>query len=105
MDTLRTPKPENKIENKDNILIEQIEKEPLLKQLVDDLIIESEIKPDNITQFAYKLEILRNPKPKPENNIEQKDSILIPSKEKELLNKQNTDILLNEGELKPNNQI
>ena len=26
MDTLRTPKPENKIENKDKILIEQIEK-------------------------------------------------------------------------------
>ena len=41
MDILRTPKPENKIEIKDNILIEPIEKEPLFKQLVDDLFIES----------------------------------------------------------------
>ena len=105
----RTPKPQNVIEPKDNLEILPIEREPLKKQLVDDLYIEKliNIKPENKIQNIDKLTILRTARP--QNIIEPKDNLQIISlkKEKDPLKKQLVDDLCIEGWMlmKPENKI
>ena len=103
----RTPKPNNVIEAKDYLTILPKEKEPMQKQLVDDLYIESikKIKPDNKIQNTDKLTIFKSQKPK--NIIEIKDNIELISLEREPLEKQLVDYLYIEklSLIKPENKI
>ena len=105
MDILRTPKPDNVIEENGNIFIkpEEKEKESFKGQVVDSIIIEGNFRPDNKIQTVDKMNILRTPKP--ENKMEQKEDIFIPPKQKEPLKKQLADDLLIEGKTKQNNNI
>ena len=106
---MKIPRAKNIIEIKDNIEIFPIEKEPLKKQLVDDLYIESIksliLKPENIIQNTENLLILKTSRP--QNTIEAQDNLEILPKQKEPLKKQLIDALLIEGLLliKPDNKI
>ena len=105
MEILKAPKTTNiSIEEKDTFFIPRKEKEPLEKQLVDDLMIEKSIKKyDNTIQNIDKIEILKSPKP--QNIIEKKDSIFIEPKKKEPLKSQIIDSILVEGINRPENNI
>ena len=106
MEIFKTPKPENKIEENDNIFIPPKEKDPLMKQLIDNLYIEcnkSNKKQENKIQNIDKIEILKTPKP--QNKIEIKDNILIEALEKEPLLKQFVDDLIIERNPKKENEI
>ena len=106
IEILKTPKPDNKIEPKDNIFIEPQEKKPLQKQLVDELLIEREKKPQNEIMSLDKINLLgKTPKLKDENIIQQNEMIFIKSKEKDPLIKQKIDDLKMEGLERPNNEI
>ena len=63
-----------------------LEKQPLNKQLVDELLIEGNMKPDIRIQTVDKMGILKTLKC--ENIIEEKESIFIASKVKELFKNQ-----------------
>ena len=85
MSIFKTPKPQNKMEIRDNIEIIPVKKEKniLKKQLVDDLYIEryTLLKPENKIQNIDKLSIFRTPKP--DNIIEAKENLEILPLEKE----------------------
>ena len=106
MTILRTARPLNNIEAIEDLFIKakEKEKEPLKKQLVDDLYIEKIIKPENNIQNIDKMEILRTPK-KILNIVEERDNIHLLPKEKEPLKKQLVDDLLIEKNKKPENNI
>ena len=106
LEIFKTPKQkkENIIEERDNIKILPIEKDPLKNQVVDSIIIEAKNRDDNKIQILDKMEILKTPKP--QNKIEIKDNILLEPLEKEPLKKQLTDELLIESDKKLiNNEI
>ena len=91
---LRTMKPiNNSIEEGESLEILPLEKDPLKKQLVDDLYIEGQIltKPDNKIQNIDKLSIFRTPRP--DNIIEEGDNLEILKLKKEPLKKQLVDDL------------
>ena len=99
MTILKAPKPENIIEEKDNIFIAPKIKEPLKNQNIDSLLIEGINRPENKIQEVDKMEILRAPK-STNISIEEKDSLFIPRKEKEPLEKQLVDDLMIEKSIK-----
>ena len=107
VEILRTTKikQENIIEEKDNIYIPPEEKEPLNNQVVDNILIEGIEYPQNDIQTIDKIELLTKTKPKSLNEIEEKENIFIPAKEKEPLNKHNIDKLLIEGINRSDNEI
>ena len=98
MDILKTPKPDNIIENNSNICILPKEKDPLMKQLVDDLTIERKIHPNNEIQNIDKIEILESIKPK--NVIEEKEYFFIAPKAKEPLKNQIIDSIIIDGNVR-----
>ena len=79
----KTPKPENEIEARDSIEIMAIEKEPLVRQLIDALFVEGFEKAENVCELVQEVEIEKASKP--ENVTEQRDSIEITALEKEEL--------------------
>ena len=102
MDILRTPRPENQMEQKENIFISPKEKEPLKKQFIDDLLIESTKRVTNSSiQEIDKFEIIKEPKA--QNIIEKKEILYIPSKKKDPVIMQKVDVLLIEEEARPEN--
>jgi len=105
LEILRQPKAKNIIESNANLFISSKEKEPLQMQLTDELLIEKVIKPDNISQFIDKIQLLGSQKPKIELIIQQSEDLFISPEEKESLNCQNVDSLKIEGLLKSNNKI
>ena len=85
------------IEARDSLQILPIEKEPLKKQLVDDLYIEGiySIKPENKIQNVDRLHIFKTPKP--ENVVVPGEFLEILPMEKEPLKQQKVDALFIEG--------
>ena len=105
IEILRTSKPKSLlIEGKDSIFIPQKEKDPLKSQIVDNIEVEGNIRPENNIQNIDKFEILRTSKPK-NLIIEGKDNIFIPQKEKEPLKSQIVDSIEVEGNIRPENNI
>ena len=105
MEIIKIPKPENIIQENGSMFIPPKEKESLLSQIIDNIIIEGNLTQYKEIQNVDKIEILKAAKPKPENIIEFKDSIFIESKEHQPLQCKVYDSLLIEGNLKPNNSI
>ena len=104
LEILKSPKKlENVIEEKDNIVLLANEREALKNQIVDKLLIEGNMIPDNKIQIVDKIEILR--KPRDENIIEAKESLYIPPKDKELYQNQNVDKILIEANNRENNLV
>ena len=98
------PKKENIIEENANIFIQPIEKGPLNKQEVDNILIEGNEHPENNIQNTEKFELLNKPKKVPENIINQIDSIYLPQKDLDL-NEQKVDTLVIEPLEKAGNEI
>ena len=91
------------IEGFEGMTILKKEKEDLLYQQIDSVIIDSLEPKKNEIQKTELMTILRKPKPK--NSINNSDSIFIPPKIKEPLKIQNTDKLFIEKNTKPENII
>ena len=104
IEILKTPKPQNVIEEKDNIFIEPKKKEPLKSQIIDSIIVEGINRPENNIQNVDKIEILRSPKSQ-KIIIEEKDSLFIPPIIKEPLKDQKVDSIIIEGNNRPENKI
>jgi hypothetical protein len=88
LEILKAEKPEkiNIIEQSQNIeiLAEKQEREPLKRQLVDNIVVEGNDRDNNEIQSANKVEILRSSKPKKQNSIEDNCNLFIPPTEKNL---------------------
>ena len=98
------PKKQNSIEDNCNLFIPPIEKKPLNQQIVDNIIIEGIVHPENIIQNLDKIELIKNPKIIPENKISLIDSIYLPQKDLDLI-EQKIDNLLIQSMDKPENEI
>jgi len=98
------PKPINTIEENESWNILPKEKEPLLKQSMDNLFIEKTQRPDNAIQIIDRMQILRKSKPK-NIIIEQNESIEILPKEKDKLQNLNVDNIIIEGNIRQDNEI
>ena len=68
----KTKRPENDMEQRDSIEIVALEKDPLVRQLIDALYVAGIVKPENDVQRTGEMEIAKTPKP--ENVLEQRDS-------------------------------
>ena len=103
MDSFRIKVEEIIIEHIDDIFISSKEKEPLKKQIVDSILIEGNIKPNNEIQNVYKIDILKTQKP--ENIIELNEYVFIGPKKREILISQIVDYILFEGINRTDNAI
>ena len=85
-------KPENEMEARDSVEIHGLEKEPLIRQLIDALIVFGFEKNENEYEKVQEIEILRTERP--ENIISQRDSIEIIGIDKVPLQKQGINQLI-----------
>ena len=83
---------ENEIEARDSVEIQGLEKEPLIRQLIDALLVVGFEKNENEYEKVQELEILRSERP--ENIISQEDSIEIIGLEKSPLQRQRINQLI-----------
>ena len=110
IELLRSLRPKNIITQNESVDILTVKKEEITykSQLVDSIIFEGvdkTKKQNNEIQASSEVEILRNDKVKPENIIEEKESLFIPPKQKEPLNKAIVDHIIIEANNHPENNV
>ena len=103
MTILKTPKPINSIEISESLYIPPKEKSPLKYELINDLFIEENPRPENILQTLDKIELKE--KMKTPNLIEEINSVNLLAKEKEPLINQEIDKIIIDPIPKPEIKI
>ena len=104
MEILKDEKPENEIENVEELNIPGVEKEPLKSENVEKFdIYGTPFNWNNLTIENESLTILREEKP--ENEVEERDSIILSSMEKEPLETEYIDEIKLEENARPENEI
>jgi len=99
----KTERPDNDIEQRDSIEIVSLEKDPLVRQLIDALYVSGISKPENDVQRTGEMVIEKTPKP--DNVLEQRDSVEIVGAEKDALQLQPINQLFIAGVTKPENYV
>ena len=99
----KTARPDNDIEQRDSIEIISLEKDPLVRQLIDALYVAGIVKPENDVQRSGEMVIEKTPKP--DNIVEQRDSVEIVGAEKDELQLQPINQLFIAGVTKPENYV